>query len=117
MGDINSIVAETVTVKLDQEYRVRFSMKAFGLIAKRYGSVQEGLNRFFSKDNILNMTEEYLEVLLDFAEAGLACNEGMTRAKLEDIIDARNIIGLVTALRKAVALSVPQDGEEKKDPQ
>ena len=118
MGDVNNILPDKITVFLDKERELIFSLRSFSFLAKRHGSVQGALDKFYKEGEISKMSEEYLEVCLDLAEAGFLYDKDFPRAEIEKHVTSKNLFNLIIALRKAISLSVPEvKAQDEADPQ
>lgn len=111
---IDNILADKIMVELDEPRELIFSLKSFAMLSKKHGSVQAALNKFFSVENVTELTEEYIEVLGDMAHAGFNhYGKNFSPEMIDDAIDSKNVVPLIKAIREAIAISVPkQEGDE-----
>jgi hypothetical protein len=109
---IDNVIVDKVMVELDGPRELIFTLRSFAMLSKKYGSVQEALNRFYSVEEITSLTEEYIQVLCDMAHAGFAhYGKDFPPEQIDEVITAKNVFALIAKIREAISLSVPKADE------
>lgn len=110
----DNVIKKGVKITLDKERNMRFTFRAFEILAEKYGSVGDAIAIFSDSEKLTKLDKVALGAVVDFVHAGLRYDDNtLTREMVLDMIDMSNIKYIMEAITQALNASNPpmQEGE------
>jgi len=132
---IENLIQKGVPLMLDKERHLYYNFAAFKILAQKYGAAMNAfeqleklvndLTRQVDSDDeasaqseMIRLTPEFLELMVDLVYAGIVAEDpAATEESVAQIIDLDNMVLVITAVKRAAAMHLPQPKGEEGDPQ